>query len=144
MGERVGDGLRQRLAGETGGHRIDRLDQREGGEILLADDVVGVDHRRAAVEPLNRAGDVTRLADGERLLQVVALGMEEDETDLAGVVVGVDPIALEGPERSTPVFCNVDAGESCDVAMRYYRSELRNSGWLRPAQARPCLPLARA
>jgi hypothetical protein len=36
---------------------------------------------------------------------------------LAGVVVGVDPIALEGPERSTPVFCNVDAGESCDVAM---------------------------
>ena len=54
---------------EAGGHRIDRLDQRQAGEVRLADDVVGMDHGRPAVEPFDPAADVAGLADRQRLLQ---------------------------------------------------------------------------
>ncbi len=103
LGDRVGDGLGEGLAREAGGHRVDRLDQRQGFQILVADDVVRVDHLRPAVEPFDRAAHGARLADGQLLLEVVALHVEEDQRDLAGVVMGVDAIgdaAVAGRRRA--------------------------------------------
>ena len=89
---RLGDRLAQELGREPGGHRIDRLDQRQGLGFLEAGDEVGVDHGRAAVEPLDPAGDDHRLADRQQLFQPRRLAAEIGEGDLAGLVLGEDAV----------------------------------------------------
>ncbi len=120
-GDRLADGAGQRLAGDAGGHRVDRLDQRQAGEIRLVDDVVRMDHGRAAVEPLDLAADIERSADRQRLFEVVAMGVEEGEADLAGVVVGEDP-PRDAPVAARRLLVAVDAHlEGDDGAFRRQR-----------------------
>ena len=118
---RLADGAGQRLAGNARGHRIDRLDQRQAGEILFVDDVVRVDHGRAAVEPLDLAADIERRADRQRLFEIVAMGVEEGEGDLAGVVMGEDP-PRNAPVAARRLLVTVDADlEGDDGAFRRQR-----------------------
>ena len=88
--DRLADGADQDFAGEPGAQRVDRLDQRQGGEVGLADDVVGMDHRRPAAEPFHLAADIEGLADREGPGQPVVVGVEEGEGDLPRLVMGED------------------------------------------------------
>ena len=90
--DRFADDPRQRFPGDPGGHRIDRLNQGERGEIGFFDDVVGMDHGRATIEGFNPAADVTPLADRQRLFQPDVVGVKEGQGDFAGVVMAIDPI----------------------------------------------------
>ena len=101
---------RSTLRRQPGGQRIDRLDQRQALRVAGQRDVVGMDHRRAAVEPFHAAADDDVLADRHRLFQPGGVGVEEGQRDLAGVVMRDRPgrapsgcrAAAAGGGRSAP------------------------------------------
>ncbi len=88
--ERLPGGLDEDLAGEPGGERIDGLQHRQFGAGFRRDDVVRMRHLRAVVVGLDAAADRAHGADGKLALDEAALGMEEDEVDLAGLVLAQD------------------------------------------------------
>ena len=61
--------LRRLVEAQALGQRIDRLDQRQLGEVGLRDHAVGMHHLQHAVVERDRARDVAPLADRQQLLQ---------------------------------------------------------------------------
>ena len=99
------------LAGEPFRQLIGRLDLRQTVQTLGRRDVVRMDHLGSAVEPLHRAGHPPRLADGQLLLQIDAAPTEEDEAELARLVMDHDAIrhvATSRRGRDVPVHAHLD------------------------------------
>ncbi len=90
------EGLRDRAAQrsqrEAFRQGIHWLDQRQFGEAGLIDHPVRVHDLQRAVEHLCGAGDITRLAERQQLLDVTRLGAKECQHHVAGVVAGIDQI----------------------------------------------------
>ena len=109
--QRALHGAGERLAGEAGRHRIDRLDHRQLLECLAVDDMVGMDHLRPAVEPFDAAADIADRPDRHHAFEKGRLGMEENERDLAAVVVREDAVgllAVSGRRRHMPVDAKLE------------------------------------
>ena len=88
-GERLADRLAQHLRRQSGGQAIDRLDLLEGRQFRQRHDVVRMGHLQLGPVPLvalDAAADGARLADRQRLQEIVGAGIEEDEMDEAGLV----------------------------------------------------------
>ena len=110
-GEPRFDDAGERLPREPRGQWIDRLDQRQAGEVGFLDDVIRVDHARTSAEPLHLAADIERPADRKGLLHPGAVGVKEGEGDLAGVVMGEDAIGDAAVVRRrllVPVDANLE------------------------------------
>jgi hypothetical protein len=82
---------------QIGSQRIDRLGQRQAGELLWRNDVVGMHHLRQAAIPLDAARYEALRALGEDSSEIVAAGMKEHQQQRAGVVVALDPIGAALP-----------------------------------------------
>ena len=79
--------------------RIDRFDQRQARQSRLVDDAVGMHHLQHAVVKAGRAGDVAKLADRQKLFQIVTTGVEEGQDQGAGLVAGIDLVGHARPVR---------------------------------------------
>ncbi len=113
--------LRTWLRREPFGQRIDRLDQRQLGEIGLVDHAVGMHHLPHAVVERDRAGDVAPLADRQQLFEIVRARVEEGEDDVAGVVAGIDLIGRAravGRRRPVAVDGDRDRDDACRAPRR--------------------------
>ena len=79
----AGDGARVEALGQP----VDRLDRRQAGEFLGVHHPIGMDDLPAAVPELELAGDPARRADRQPRAHPFVIGEEEDELDVAGVVL---------------------------------------------------------
>ena len=122
---RVGGPLDLALA-QSFRQRVDRVDERQVGQALLVHHPVGMDHLQHAVEHGDGAGDITRLADRQELLEIVLPRVEIGERERAGVVLGVDAIGQAWPVRGRrPMaghrYADGDDAVRHDVAQRFGR-----------------------
>ena len=88
------DRLAQHLGRKAGGHRIDRLDDLDRGELLFRHDMVGMDHVEFAAEAVDAAADRAGLAERQGLQQIILARVEEDEVDETGRVGAVHLVRL--------------------------------------------------
>ena len=102
--------LRSTLRRNAGGQRIDRFDQRQVGGVRFGDDMVRMNDGRSAVEPFDTAGDQHRSRRREAAFSShCRLGVEEDEADLAGLVMGEDPVRAHWTAPARRGLVPVDA-----------------------------------
>ncbi len=90
--QRLRHRTRHGALGEALGQRVDRLIGRQRLVAAGAQDMVGVDHLRDAVEQLDPAGDDAPLAGGELGAQPVLMRAEEHQLELGGRVAHVDAV----------------------------------------------------
>ena len=118
------DGLADLIEAEAFGQRIDRLDQRQLGEVRLVHHAVGMHHLQHAVVERDRAGHVAPLADRQELLQVILARVEIGEDEIAGLVAGVDLVGRARPvRRRRPVA--VDGDRDGDDGVGLHIAQLR-------------------
>ena len=91
-GDGLADGAAEELRRQACRQRIDRFQQRQARGLSDVDDMVGMNHRRPAVEPLHPAADEDGGADRKQLLEPRGLRMEEGERNLPGLVEGEDAV----------------------------------------------------
>ena len=85
--------------------------------------MVGMNHRRAAVEPLHAAADDDLFALRHRLFEIGGVRVEECQPDLAGVVMRVDAVGhrpVAARRRLVPVDAHIERddrafGGKCDA-----------------------------
>jgi hypothetical protein len=82
----------QHLWRQAGGQRIDRFDQRKAVRVRFQGDMVGMDHRRSAVEPFDLAADQHGFALRQDLLEPLPLGMKEGQGQFTGIVMDEHPV----------------------------------------------------
>ena len=100
------DGLAQLVGMQSLGQRIDRIDQRQLGEARGVDDAVGMQHLQVAVVERRNAGDVTQLALGQELLQIIFARVEIGDGQRVGVIARLDIVGRAraiGRRRPMPV-----------------------------------------
>ena len=78
---------------------IHGLDQRQLRQIDLGDDAVGVHHLPCMVIEGDRARYVSPLSHGQQLLQVILARIEISQSEIAGLVAGIDLIGRTRPVR---------------------------------------------
>src|SRR6185436_12332408 len=90
---------------------IDRLDGREATEGLLIQDSVRMHHLASSIPELDSPGDDPASAHGQGLFKTGALGIEEDQSDVATFVLQEHAIGRTGPSRRGGIVCCDDPGD---------------------------------
>ena len=107
--ERRADELADEPRREPLGQPVHRLDRRQLADAALVEDAVRVDHLAVAVPDLDLARDVAHRSDRQERLDALRMGVEEDEQDVAGVVLDEDAERrLAAPRRPRPVLGHPD------------------------------------
>ncbi len=101
--QRRADRLGDRLRGQAFGQRIDGLVQRQRAFLSRLDDIVGVRHLQPVLVALDAPADDAALSRRQGLLQVIGMGMEEDEIDDRRVVGAAHAIGLAAVARGDVV-----------------------------------------
>ena len=118
----------QRTQRQPLGERIDGIDARQFGERCLIHHAVGMDDLRNAVVHLQRAGDVSLLADRQQFLDIAGLGPKERQHHVAGIVDGIDEIGRARiARRRRPVAIDGD--------LQRHHGSLHGLADLRPSAA---------
>ena len=116
LGQRRVHRLAHHVDRQPFGQRIDRLDQRQLFQLRLAHHAIGMHHLQHAVVERGDARDDAPLAHRQELLEVIALGVEEGEDQVAGVVAGVDLVRrARAVRRRRPVAVDRHR-DRCDAA----------------------------
>jgi hypothetical protein len=111
-------GARQHARIKPFGQAIDRFDWRKPGERLGVHDAIGMDHLQMAVPEFELAGDPARLAERQRLLDPIDIGEEEDQLDIACVVLDEDFEGRLGARAwRRAIFGDLDL-DGCDLIAR--------------------------
>ncbi len=113
LGQRGGHGLADDLVAEARRQGIHRLDALEASDLLGRADGVRMTHLEPSVELLQPAGDDAHLALGQNALEIVRPGMEEDQLDLARIVMAGDAVG-HSPVARRLVSTHADR-ERCDA-----------------------------
>ena len=92
----VCDGAGECFLRQAFGAGIDGLELRGGLEGFLVHHGVGMRHLQAAVIAFDLATHVAQLADGQQVLQIIAMALEEDEVDVTGRVTRHDLVGQAG------------------------------------------------
>ncbi len=92
LGQRLRDGAAERADRKPLGQRIDRIDAGEFRKAGLVDHPIRMHDLRDAVIHRQRPGNVALLSDRQQLLDIVGLGAEEGQHDIAGVVAGINEV----------------------------------------------------
>ena len=90
--KRTADRFGQRFGGKAFGQRIDRLVQRHVG--IVFHHIIGMRHLQAIVEAFYPPADDASRSDRQGFVQIVFMGVEEDEFDGPGVVATTHAIRL--------------------------------------------------
>ena len=81
------------------GHRVDRIDQRQRSKALGVDHALGMEHLQVTVVERRGARNVTQLALGQELFQIILAGVEIGDGERIGVVARLDIVRGARPVR---------------------------------------------